>query len=287
MNNTPHTPPPLPSGNQPAANLRSKVKKVAIGCAAFAGVLTIFAAIGTIAPSEKKRADDAKESSQPAPRVETPRLTDEEKAGMNRAIVLAKSAAGADLSREETALLSKIRAQEAVPSPPHTPQEEAVIMKLAFNQRLTTQEEIDIDTKFKIEAIERKENWNYERKIVQTKALGYAKHMDSIHNAIRWQDEGDNGVEARKRLIYKDSFNDDYRVENIVDGYVIYINKRSHRKIALVKRAGVYYGERSPLANSCFAFVGMAEFSRVFGGNTQLPVFEDMSDKIKSLRLIE
>jgi hypothetical protein len=104
---------------------------------------------------------------------------------------------------------------------------------------------------------------------------------------IRWQDEGDNGEEARKYLIYKDRFNDDYRVQNIVDGYVIYINQRTHRQIALVKRPGSYYGEQSPLADSCFAFIGMAEFSRILGGNSQLPVFEDKSDAIKKLNLIK
>jgi len=84
-----------------------------------------------------------------------------------------------------------------------------------------------------------------------------------------------NLKDAEKFLIRKTS-NDNFKVSNIIDKYVIFQTFRNYDliQIAVLKDPDEIYIDQSILKGKYFAIIGMQQFTKVFGGNSEILVLK-------------
>ena len=109
------------------------------------------------------------------------------------------------------------------------------------------------------------------------KSLGYDGGMsDGILSMVEKITSGRSSLQNAGRFLINKTPNDNFKVGNIIDDYVIFQVFRNYdlTQIALVKESSETYIDKSVLKGKYFAVIGRQQFTKVFGGNLEILVLK-------------
>lgn len=117
---------------------------------------------------------------------------------------------------------------------------------------------------------------NRERAKAQAKTLGYEDIETGIVSTIDQLRDGSLTVrDAKKNLIDHDP-QDDFQVQSVVGGYVVYVYRRRDAlfQVAVVREKDGFYGDGAELKTGLYAVQGMQAFKTVLGASTEILVLK-------------
>ncbi len=109
------------------------------------------------------------------------------------------------------------------------------------------------------------------------KSLGYDGGIsDGIISMVGKITSGKSNLQSAAKLLIRKTSNDNFKVGNIIDKYVIFQTFRNYDlvQIAVVKEPNEIYIDQSILKGKYFAIIGREQFTKVFGGNSEILVLK-------------
>ena len=109
------------------------------------------------------------------------------------------------------------------------------------------------------------------------KSLGYDGGIsDGIISMVGKITSGKSNLQSAAKLLIRKTSNDNFKVSNIIDEYVIFQTFRNYDlvQIAVIKEPNEIYIDQSILKGKYFAIIGRQQFTKVFGGNSEILVLK-------------
>ena len=109
------------------------------------------------------------------------------------------------------------------------------------------------------------------------KSLGYDNGIsDGIISMVGKITSGKSNLQSATKLLIRKTSNDNFKVSNIIDEYVIFQTFRNYDlvQIAVIKEPNEIYIDQSILKGKYFAIIGRQQFTKVFGGNSEILVLK-------------